>query len=55
MNLRWPVSVSQVENIQRERKRVAVERALQSRFLKKRIPKGPIEDIWQRIPVLTKE
>jgi phenylacetate-CoA ligase len=47
--------VSQVENIQRERKRVAVERALQSRFLKKRIPKGPIEDIWQRIPVLTKE
>jgi phenylacetate-CoA ligase len=55
MNLRWPVSVSQLENIQRERKRVAVERALQSRFLKKRIPKGPIEDIWQRIPVLTKE
>jgi phenylacetate-CoA ligase len=44
-----------LENIQRERKRVAVERALQSRFLKKRIPKGPIEDIWQRIPVLTKE
>jgi phenylacetate-CoA ligase len=55
MNLRWPVSVSQLENIQRERKRVAVERALQSRFLKKRIPKGPVEDIWQRIPVLTKE
>ncbi|HET7297318.1 MAG TPA: AMP-binding protein [Burkholderiales bacterium] len=55
MNLRWPVSVSQLENIQRERKRVAVERALQSRFLKKRIPKGPIEDIWHRIPVLTKE
>lgn len=47
--------MSQLENIQRERKRVAVERALQSRFLKKRIPKGPIEDIWQRIPVLTKE
>jgi phenylacetate-CoA ligase len=55
MNLRWPVSVSQLENIQRERKRVAVERALQSRFLKKRIPKGPIEDIWHLIPVLTKE
>jgi phenylacetate-CoA ligase len=55
MNLRWPVSVSQLESIQRERKRVAVERALQSRFLKKRIPKGPIEDIWHRIPVLTKE
>ena len=55
MNLRWPISVSQLENIQRVRKRVAVERALQSRFLKKRIPKGPIEDIWHRIPVLTKE
>jgi phenylacetate-CoA ligase len=34
---------------------VALERALQSRFLKKRIPKGPVEDIWHRIPVLTKE
>ena len=55
MNLRWPVSVSQLENIQRERKRVAVERALQSAFLRRRIPKGPVEDIWQRIPVLTKE
>jgi phenylacetate-CoA ligase len=55
MNLRWPVSVSQLGSIQRERKRVAVERALQSRFLKKRIPKGPIEEIWHRIPVLTKE
>jgi phenylacetate-CoA ligase len=55
MNLRWPVSVSQLETIQRDRKRVAVERALQSRFLKKRIPKGPIEDIWHLIPVLTKE
>ncbi|HEV2431169.1 MAG TPA: AMP-binding protein [Burkholderiales bacterium] len=55
MNLRWPVSVSQLGSIQRERKRVALERALQSRFLKKRIPKGPVEEIWHRIPVLTKE
>jgi phenylacetate-CoA ligase len=49
------VSPSQVETIQRERKRVAIERALQSRFLKKRIPKGPVEDAWHRIPLLTKE
>ena len=55
MNLRWPVSASQVETIQRDRKRVAVERALQSPFLRKRIPKGPVEEIWHRIPVLTKE
>jgi phenylacetate-CoA ligase len=55
MNLRWPVSLADVEAIQRDRKRVAVERALQSPYLKKRIPKGRIEDIWQRIPVLTKE
>ena len=55
MNLRWPVSAPQVEKIQRERKRVAIERALQSPFLRKRIPKGPVEDVWYRIPPLTKE
>jgi phenylacetate-CoA ligase len=55
MNLRWPVSASQVETIQRDRKRLAVERALQSPFLRKRIPKGPVDEIWHRIPVLTKE
>ena len=55
MNLRWPTSVSQLEKIQRERKQIAIERALQSPFLKKRIPKGRAEDIWHRIPLLTKE
>jgi phenylacetate-CoA ligase len=55
MNLRWPSSVSQLQEIQRERKQVAIERALQSPFLKKRIPKGKAEDIWHRIPLLTKE
>ena len=44
-----------MKKIQLERKRVAVERARQSRFLKKRIPKGKAEDIWHRIPLLTKE
>lgn len=55
MDLRWPASRADVERIQRERKRVAVERALQSPFLKKRIPKGQVEDIWRKIPLLTKE
>jgi phenylacetate-CoA ligase len=55
MDLRWPASASEVQKIQRERKRVAVERALQSPFLKKRIPKGPVEDVWRKIPLLTKE
>jgi phenylacetate-CoA ligase len=55
MNLLWPKSVSQLKKIQLARKRVAVERARQSRFLKKRIPKGKAEDIWHKIPLLTKE
>jgi phenylacetate-CoA ligase len=32
-----------------------VERARQSAFLKKRIPQGRAEDIWHKIPLLTKE
>lgn len=55
MNLRWPASASQLKSIQRARKQVAIERARQSRFLKKRIPKGKAEDIWHKIPLLTKE
>ena len=55
MNFLWPKSVSQLKKIQLARKRVAIERARQSRFLKKRIPKGKAEDIWHKIPLLTKE
>jgi phenylacetate-CoA ligase len=55
MDLRWPASASEVEKIQTERRRVAVERARQSPFLKKRIPRGSVEEIWRRIPLLTKE
>ncbi|MEA3194389.1 MAG: phenylacetate-CoA ligase [Betaproteobacteria bacterium] len=55
VDLRWPASVSQWKTIQEERKRVAIDRARQSPFLKKRIPKGRAEDIWQKIPLLTKE
>jgi phenylacetate-CoA ligase len=51
----WPKSRAEIERIQRERKRVAVERARQSPFLRKRIPKGDPEDIWHKIPLLTKE
>jgi phenylacetate-CoA ligase len=55
MDLRWPGSVAELERTQRARKRVAVERARRSPFLKKRIPKGKAEDIWRKIPLLTKE
>jgi len=55
VDLKWPASRQALERIQTERRRVALERALQSRFLKKRIPKGRAEDIWHRIPLLTKE
>ena len=55
MDLLWPKSAAEVERIQRERRRVAVERARQSSFLKKRIPAGAAEDIWHKIPLLTKE
>ena len=48
VDLRWPVSVSHLKAIQAERKAVAVERARQSPFLKKRIPAGKAEDIWHR-------
>lgn len=55
MNLRWPKSRKALLEIQRKRKQVALERARLSPFLKKRIPKGKAEDIWHRIPLLTKE
>ena len=55
MDLRWPKSKAELEQIQRERKRVAVERARQSPFLRKRIPAGEAEDIWHKIPPLTKD
>ncbi|MCD6044286.1 MAG: hypothetical protein K0R40_3889, partial [Burkholderiales bacterium] len=54
VNLNWPKTRADIARIQVERKRVAVERALQSPFLKKRIPKGAVEEIWHKIPLLTK-
>ena len=55
MDLRWPASLQELERVQRERKEVALERARQSPFLRKRIPQGRAEDIWHKIPLLTKE
>ena len=60
MVLRWPQSPDDIERIQRERKRIAVERALQSPFWKRRMPSVDLNrldepELWRRIPVLTKE
>ena len=55
MDLKWPASEKEIAALQRERMRVAVERARQSPFLRKRIPAGDALDIWHRIPLLTKE
>ena len=60
MDFRWPKSREEIDKIHRERKRIAVERALQSEFWKKRMPAlrmnrldDPAE--WTKIPLLTKE
>ena len=58
MDLRWPKSKAELEQIQRERKRVAVERAMQAPFFKHRLGNIHLEkldDEWRRIPILTKE
>jgi len=58
MNLRWPSSKSDIERIQRERKRVAVERAKQAPFFAGRlahIDVNRVEEQWLDIPILTKE
>src|SRR5881392_782318 len=60
MDFRWPQSTTDIERIQHERKRVAVERAMRSPFLRKRMPQIDLErlddpEVWRRIPLLTKE
>src|SRR5207302_2392691 len=60
VDFRWPASKSHILKIQAERKRVAVERAMRSPFLRKRMPKVDLErlddpEVWRKIPVLTKE
>jgi phenylacetate-CoA ligase len=58
--MKWPKSSAEIARIQSERKRLAVERALQSSFWKRRMPAIDLNrlddpDVWRRIPVLTKE
>src|SRR3982750_213655 len=60
MNFGWPQSQQEIERIQRDSMRVAAERAQQSAFWKKRLPKLALDrvhdpEVWRRIPVLTKE
>ena len=60
MDFRWPRSGAAIEAIQKERRRLAVERALQSPFWKRRLPKLDLDrvhepDVWRRIPILTKD
>ncbi|HWI36079.1 MAG TPA: AMP-binding protein [Burkholderiales bacterium] len=60
MDFRWPRSQAAIDAIQKERRRLAVERALRSPFWKKRLPKLDLDrvhepEVWRRIPVLTKE
>jgi phenylacetate-CoA ligase len=57
---RWPQSQAEIERIHRERKRLAVERALRSEFWRRRMPPLDLDrvhepEMWRRIPVLTKE
>jgi phenylacetate-CoA ligase len=58
--MRWPASRQDIDKIHRERKRLAVERALKSPFHRKRLPEIALERLddpeeWRRIPVLTKD
>src|SRR5438132_13373695 len=60
MDFRWPKSKSEIERIHRVRKRVAVERAMRSPFVRKRMPKLDLErldnpEVWRKMPVLPKE
>ncbi|HVL36424.1 MAG TPA: AMP-binding protein [Burkholderiales bacterium] len=59
-DLRWPASAEAIARVQRERKRIAVERARQSAFWRKRLPALDLDRLddpaeWGRIPVLTKD
>ena len=58
MDLRWPSSKAVIDRIQAERKRVAVQRAMQAPFFKKRLAHinlDRLEEQWLDIPILTKE
>jgi phenylacetate-CoA ligase len=55
-----PKSRDEIRRVQSERKRVAVERALQSPFWKRRMPSLNLQklddpEVWRRIPILDKD
>lgn len=60
MDYRWPASRAEIEGIQRERKRLAVQRAMRAPFYRNRlegIDLDRLDDpaIWNAIPILTKD
>src|SRR2546421_869105 len=60
MPLKLPKSRAEVQRIQKERKRAAVEQAMRSAFWKPRLEKVKLErlddpDDWRRIPILDKD
>src|ERR1700745_3507259 len=60
MDLRWPASRAEIAAIQRERKRIAFERARKAPFYQGRldgIDPERLDDpsVWAKIPLLTKE
>jgi phenylacetate-CoA ligase len=60
MPLELPKSRAEIRRIQSERKRIAVERALESPFHRRRLPKLSLERLdepeeWRKIPVLDKD
>ena len=52
MDFRWPRSQAAIDAIQKERRRIAVERALRSPFWKRRMPKLDLDklddaEVWR--------
>src|SRR5262249_52696620 len=60
MDCQWPGSREEIARIQRERKRIAVERALSVPFYRDRLRGIDLDrlhepEVWCRIPLLTKD
>jgi phenylacetate-CoA ligase len=60
MDFSWPASHPEIERVQRERKRVAVEQALRAPFHRSRLRDIDLDrlddpEVWNKIPLLTKE
>lgn len=60
MDVSWPTSHAEIEQVQRERKRAAVEQALRAPFHRSRLREIDLDrlddpEVWNKIPLLTKE